>query len=131
MLTEISEANASHALLKSLVNHNVGAFKAVAAGNAIAASENLELLNARPCHTLFVEKALKHPEKIALIDGETGREVTYGELHALSDRMAKKLVALGAKKDMIVGLFAARSIEYFIGMFAVLMSGHVTKLNSY
>ena len=123
LLTEISEANASHALLKSLVNHNVGAFKAVAAGNEIAASEKLEWLNARPCHTLFVEKALKHPEKIALIDGETGREVIYGELHALSDRMAKKLVALGAKKDMIVGLFAARSIEYFIGMFGVLKAG--------
>src|SRR5690348_10760813 len=46
-----------------------------------------------------------------------GRELTYAELDALSNRMARKLMAAGVKRGDSVAIFATNSPEYVAAFF--------------
>ena len=95
----------------------------VDAGNATAASAHKEWQDTRPCHHAFSERAAQYPNKVAVVDGTSGKQISYKELDSKSSALALKLVSLGVQKDTIVGLLSARSIVYLIGMLGVMKAG--------
>jgi amino acid adenylation domain-containing protein len=51
------------------------------------------------------------------------RRITYSELDARANRLARQLRAMGAGPDMVVGLCLNRSIELVVGALAILKAG--------
>ncbi len=69
--------------------------------------------------------------KPALIDGLTGRELTYGALADGVKRVASALRRRGFKKGDVFAIFSPNIIEYPIAFFAVAsLGGAVTTINS-
>ncbi|KAI2479954.1 Nonribosomal peptide synthetase 3 [Pyrenophora tritici-repentis] len=75
----------------------------------------------RCIHDLFTEQARARPTAPAICawDGE----MTYGELDALSSRLAGHLVELGVKPEVIVPLCFEKSMWTVVAMLAVLKAG--------
>ena len=72
-------------------------------------------------HELFEHKAASNPASIAL---ECGLErMTYGELEARANQVARWLRKLGVKRADCVGLLLPRSIEVYIALLGILKSG--------
>lgn len=67
--------------------------------------------------------AQRHPEKVALIDGD--RSLTYAELDAAAGRVAANLAARVPGRGERIGLLLPNSLEFAVALFAVLRSGHV------
>jgi amino acid adenylation domain-containing protein len=72
-------------------------------------------------HGSFESIAKDFPDKIALEQGS--ESLTYGELNALAENMAQRLVTLGVRSQSLVGIISNRSFEFIISMFAVLKAG--------
>ena len=70
---------------------------------------------------LFERQAEREPERIALVAG--GRQLTYGELNARSNRLARHLAALGAGPETRVAICIGRSADMVTALLAVLKSG--------
>jgi amino acid adenylation domain-containing protein/FkbM family methyltransferase len=70
---------------------------------------------------LFERQAEQEPERTALIAG--GRRLTYGDLNARSNRLARHLAALGAGPETRVAICLGRSADMVIALLAVLKSG--------
>ncbi|KAK1912672.1 hypothetical protein P3342_004608 [Pyrenophora teres f. teres] len=75
----------------------------------------------RCVHDLFTEQALARPNAPAVCawDGE----LTYGELEALSTKLAGHLVQLGVKPEDVVPLCFEKSMWTVVAMLAVLKAG--------
>jgi amino acid adenylation domain-containing protein len=72
-------------------------------------------------HELFEEQMEKSPNAIALEHG--GLRVTYGELNARANRLARHLRAMGVEPEMRVAISLERSIELVAAQLAVLKCG--------
>ncbi|MGF1737867.1 amino acid adenylation domain-containing protein [Photobacterium satsumensis] len=72
-------------------------------------------------HQLFSEQARLSPEAVAVSD-EAG-SLTYGELDALSNRWANKLIADGIEPEDKVGICLPRSTDLIVAILAVLKAG--------
>jgi amino acid adenylation domain-containing protein len=72
-------------------------------------------------HTAFERQARARPRAIALTQED--ESLTYGELDARSDQVARYLRALGVGPEVLVGLYAERSFEMMIGMLGILKAG--------
>ncbi|GGK87501.1 hypothetical protein GCM10007964_32570 [Sphaerisporangium melleum] len=70
---------------------------------------------------LLAGQAARTPEATALVFGELS--VTYAELSARIDRMARLLLARGAAPEKIIALALPRSIDTVVALFAVLRTG--------
>lgn len=71
-------------------------------------------LNAnRPIHEVFLKQVQKHPKKLACVEVETGRKVTYEELNRLMNRYANYFDSLTYKKGDVVALYMENSIDFF------------------
>ncbi|MEC0248507.1 amino acid adenylation domain-containing protein [Paenibacillus chitinolyticus] len=70
---------------------------------------------------LFEKRARRCPNRIALC-GESG-EISYGELNARANLLARRLKREGVGPDTIVGLLVRRSPSLFIGMLGILKAG--------
>ncbi len=77
--------------------------------------------NDGPLHSLFEAQADRVKDAIALEFEE--RQVSYGELDARSNQLARYLRNLGAGKEALVGVLAQRSLEAFTGILGVLKAG--------
>ncbi|KAJ4354970.1 hypothetical protein N0V95_003349 [Ascochyta clinopodiicola] len=75
----------------------------------------------RCIHDLFAKQAAVQPDEPAICawDGE----MTYGELDALSTRLASHLVKLGVKAENVVPLCFEKSMWTVVAMLAVLKAG--------
>jgi len=69
-------------------------------------------------HEHFDEQARRTPEGVALHDKD--RSITFADLKARSDRLAGALRARGVPAGSAVGLHMERSINYVIGLLAIL-----------
>lgn len=70
---------------------------------------------------LFERAAARRPESVALVlRGET---LSYRELNARANRLARQLVSLGVARDSRVGLCAERSFEMIVALLAILKAG--------
>ncbi|MEA2693259.1 MAG: hypothetical protein QOJ16_2646, partial [Acidobacteriota bacterium] len=72
-------------------------------------------------HELFMAQAARTPGETALVDGE--RRLTYGELDAESNRLARHLRSLGVGPEARVGICAERSARMVVAMLGVLKAG--------
>ena len=72
-------------------------------------------------HALIEAQAARTPDAIALeFEGE---ELTYGQLNARANQLARMLRRKGVGPDVLVGVFAERSFEMVISLLAVLKAG--------
>ncbi|GAA3544171.1 hypothetical protein GCM10022222_29800 [Amycolatopsis ultiminotia] len=70
---------------------------------------------------LFQEQAVRTPDSIALVQGET--TVTYAELDARVTAAAKRLSAAGARPETVVALALPRSVDLVVATLAVVRAG--------
>lgn len=70
---------------------------------------------------LFQEQSARLPEHPALLYQD--RQVSYRELDARSDELARLLQAKGVKPETVVGLVAERSLEGVIAILAIFKAG--------
>ncbi|MFH8347731.1 amino acid adenylation domain-containing protein [Streptomyces sp. NPDC018045] len=71
--------------------------------------------------TLFEEQVRRRPTAPALTCGDA--TLSYGELNARANRLARLLVARGAGPERLVALLLARSADLVVAVLAVLKSG--------
>ncbi|NVM88507.1 non-ribosomal peptide synthetase [Variovorax sp. SG517] len=72
-------------------------------------------------HQLFERQAAKRPDATALVF--EGRSLSYAELDARANRLARRLRALGVVPDARIGIFMQRSEMLVVALLAVLKAG--------
>ncbi|MFC9503539.1 amino acid adenylation domain-containing protein [Streptomyces sp. NPDC057002] len=70
---------------------------------------------------LFERRAALHAEDTALVDAE--RTLTYGEVNARANRLARLLVARGLRPGDLVGVLMERSAQLVVAILATLKAG--------
>jgi len=72
-------------------------------------------------HQAFSKHAARAPGAVAVVDG--ARTISYRELDALTDRLARRLRREGAGPEARVGVCAGRSLELVAGALSALKAG--------
>jgi len=72
-------------------------------------------------HTLFEEQAERIPEAVAVVFED--QQLTYRELNSRANQLARLLVLLGVKPDVIVAIALERSIEMIVALLAIFKAG--------
>ncbi|HEU0088804.1 MAG TPA: non-ribosomal peptide synthase/polyketide synthase, partial [Pseudonocardiaceae bacterium] len=72
---------------------------------------------------VFEARVTRTPEATALVCGEV--ELSYAELNAQANRLARHLVGLGVGREQVVALAVPRSAEMVVALLAVLKAGGV------
>ena len=75
----------------------------------------------QPVPELIARVAARHPGRIAIKQGS--RTLTYGELVARGEAVARRVVARGRGVGDVVGITGPRGIGFVVGMLGVLRSG--------
>ncbi|MGW7276695.1 non-ribosomal peptide synthetase, partial [Streptomyces sp. NPDC054864] len=70
---------------------------------------------------LFEAQVVRSPESVAVVF--EGRELSYGEVNACANRLARYLIECGAGPERLVALALPRSAELVVALLAVLKSG--------
>ncbi len=70
---------------------------------------------------LIDEQATRTPEAVAVVFG--ARQLTYRELNARANQLARHLQKLGVGPDSLVALCVDRSLEMVVGMLGILKAG--------
>jgi acyl-CoA synthetase (AMP-forming)/AMP-acid ligase II len=84
-----------------------------------------------PLHRFVLARAPALGDKPALIDGPSGRTLTYAQLGAGVERVAAGLAARGFTKGDVLGLFAPNCPEFVLAFYGALAAGGVvTTVNS-
>src|SRR6478736_4232974 len=76
---------------------------------------------ARTLPEILAAAAARDPEAVALV--ADGRELTYSDLDARSNRLARALIDHGAGPETYVALGIPRSVESVLAMWAVARTG--------
>ena len=74
-----------------------------------------------PVHRLIERQAQAYPEAVALLFGDEA--LTYAELNVRANRLAHRLIKLGVKPEVKVGIAVERSLEMVVGLLAILKAG--------
>ncbi len=72
-------------------------------------------------HQLFEAQADATPDATALVFGEA--HISYAELNARAERLARRLRRLGVRPEEMVGLYFERLLEMVVALLAVLKAG--------
>ena len=72
-------------------------------------------------HELFAEQVRRTPQNIAAIFGP--EQLTYEELHARANKLARYLRKLGAKPETLIGICMERSLKMLVGILGILEAG--------
>ena len=75
----------------------------------------------RCVHQLFEEQVGRTPEAVAVVF--ENQQLTYRELNARSNQLARHLRSLGVGPEVLVGLYLERSLEMVFGLMGVLKAG--------
>ncbi|MFC7988723.1 non-ribosomal peptide synthase/polyketide synthase [Streptomyces pilosus] len=70
---------------------------------------------------LFGEQAARTPDAVAVVAGE--RSLSYAELDAWSNRVARWLIARGVRAESFVGVMLPRSVELVVALLGVVKAG--------
>jgi len=74
-----------------------------------------------PVHRTIEKQAQLQPQATALLFGEEA--LSFADLNRRANRVAHRLIALGVKPDMRVGIAMQRSVELVVAILGVLKSG--------
>lgn len=72
-------------------------------------------------HRLFEEQVQKIPDHVAVVFEE--QQLTYGELNARANQLARYLKKLGVDNESLVGIYLERSVDVIVGLLATLKAG--------
>lgn len=72
-------------------------------------------------HRIFESQAARRPDAAALVFGE--QRLTYGELNARANQLARYLQAEGVGPESVVGVFLERSLEMPVAILGILKAG--------
>jgi amino acid adenylation domain-containing protein len=72
-------------------------------------------------HDLIAEQAARTPDKMALVFDQ--RRLTYAELNRRANQLAHHLQGMGVGPEILVGLYAERSLEMIVGILGILKAG--------
>jgi amino acid adenylation domain-containing protein len=75
----------------------------------------------RRAHELFEERARACPDAIAAVHGNS--RLTYRELNARANQLARALVARGLTRDRIVGVVTERNLDWMTAVLAIFKAG--------
>jgi len=81
-----------------------------------------------PLTSFVLRRVAEFPDKPALIEGPTGRTITYQQLADSVRRVAANLAARGFKKGDVLGIVSQNVPEYAIAFHAVSLLGGVATL---
>jgi amino acid adenylation domain-containing protein len=92
-------------------------------GRQPVASEESSLSEAidQCIHQLFEQQVERTPHAIALRFEE--QQLTYAELNARANQLARYLRALGVGPEVLVGIYLERSLDMIVGLLAILKAG--------
>lgn len=79
------------------------------------------VLPERRAHEIFEERARACPDAIAVVHGNSG--LTYRELNARANQLARALVARGVTRDRIVGVVTERNLDWMTAVLAIFKAG--------
>ncbi len=74
-----------------------------------------------PVHRTIERQARRQPDAVALLFAE--ETLRFAELNRRANRLAHRLIALGVRPDVRVGIAMERSVELVVGLLAVLKAG--------
>ncbi|RZL03450.1 MAG: amino acid adenylation domain-containing protein, partial [Rubrivivax sp.] len=74
-----------------------------------------------PVHKLIEQQVAWRPEAVALVHG--AEALSYQELNARANRLAHRLIGMGVRPEVRVGLAIERSVAMMVGLLAVLKAG--------
>jgi amino acid adenylation domain-containing protein len=74
-------------------------------------------------HQIFEEQAEHHPDAIALKFRD--QQITYRQLNARANQVARRLRELGVGPEVMVGTLLERSLEMVVGLLGILKAGGV------
>ncbi len=77
----------------------------------------------RRVHELFEARVEAHPDAVAAVCGE--RSLTYGQLNARANRLARALLARGLGREGVVAVVAERNLDWLAAVLAVFKAGGV------
>src|SRR5216117_953451 len=75
----------------------------------------------RRAHEVFEDQARARPDTIAALHGS--RQLTYGELNARANRVARALLARGLNREGVVGVVTERNLDWMTAVLAVFKAG--------
>jgi amino acid adenylation domain-containing protein len=84
-------------------------------------SATLDYPSEQPVHVLFEAQVARQPEAPALLLGDV--VLSYAQLNARANQLARHLRALGVGPDVLVGIAVERGLDMIIGLLAVLKAG--------
>ena len=71
----------------------------------------------------MLERAAEYGDRVALVDGPSGRSLTYAELARLVRRCAAGLAARGLRPNEVVGIYSPNVPEYAVAFHGVASAG--------
>src|ERR1041385_3631786 len=72
-------------------------------------------------HELFEEQAHAHPDAIAAMHCE--QPLTYGDLDARANQVARALLKRGLSREGVVGVVTERNLDWLIAVLAIFKAG--------
>src|SRR5438128_8046081 len=75
----------------------------------------------RRAHEIFEDQARARPDAIAALHGS--RQLTYGELNARANRVARALLARGLTREGVVGVVTERNLDWMTAVLAIFKAG--------
>src|SRR5213595_4082079 len=75
----------------------------------------------RRAHEVFEDQARARPDAIATVHGS--RQLTYGELNARANQVARALLARGLAREGVVGVVTERNLDWMTAVLAIFKAG--------
>src|SRR5258708_16291269 len=75
----------------------------------------------RRAHQVFEDQARARPDAIATVQGSI--QLTYGELNARANRVARALLARGLSREGVVGVVTERNLDWMTAVLAIFKAG--------
>ncbi len=77
----------------------------------------------RRVHELFEERVRAHPDAVAAVCGDS--HLTYGQLNARANRVARALLARGLSREGVVAVVTERNLDWMTAVLAIFKAGGV------
>ena len=85
----------------------------------------------QPIHEVVLGAAAAYGDRRALVDGVTGKAISYAELDTMTRRLAAGLAAAGVRKGDVIALHSPNTILYPVAFYAATRAGAtVTTVNA-